>query len=135
MPVAIITGASRGIGRGITLRLAADVFNVVVKDILPQKSAIDNVVCEIQAHGREAHGIVADVSGKEQVEAMVAETVNKFGSLEVMVANAGVLETSSLLEMTVRAMGSYNGHQHSWRFPLLHYRSETIHQARYNQAS
>jgi len=101
MPVAIVTGSSRGIGRGIALRLAADGFTVVVNDILPQKSAIENVVSDIQTTGQEAYGIVADVSDREQVEAMVAETVGKFGSLDVMVANAGVLETSSLLEMTV----------------------------------
>ena len=101
MPVAIVTGSSRGIGRGIALRLAEDGFDVVVNDIAPQKSGIDEVVSEIQANGHKAHGLVADVSDKDQVEAMVSEAVEKFGQLNVMVANAGVLETSSLLEMTV----------------------------------
>lgn len=101
MPVAIVTGASRGIGRGIALRLAEDGFDVVVNDIGPQKADIDKVVAEIEATGKKAHGVVADVSNEEQVQAMVDETVEKFGQLNCMVANAGVLETTSILEMTV----------------------------------
>lgn len=101
MPVAIVTGSSGGIGRGIANRLAEDGFEVVINDIAPRRSNIDEVVAELQAKGHKAHGIVADVSSQSDVEAMVAETVQKFGELNVMVANAGVLETSSLLEMTV----------------------------------
>ncbi|KAI9743681.1 MAG: hypothetical protein M1818_002997 [Claussenomyces sp. TS43310] len=101
MPVAIVTGSSRGIGRGIALRLADDGFDVGVNDIAPQKADIDSVVAEIQAKGRKALAVVADVSNKEQVEAMVADTVEKLGPLSVMVANAGVLETSSILEISV----------------------------------
>lgn len=101
MPVAIVTGASRGIGRGIALRLAEDGFDVVVNDISHQKADIDSVVAEIEATGKKAHGIVADVSNKDQVEAMVAETAEKFGELNVMVANAGILETTSILDLSV----------------------------------
>jgi meso-butanediol dehydrogenase/(S,S)-butanediol dehydrogenase/diacetyl reductase len=100
MPVAIVTGASRGIGRGIALRLAEDGFDVVVNDIAPQKSAIDEVVAEITSSDRRALGAVADVSKQEDVERMVEETVQTLGSLDVMVANAGILETTPLLEMT-----------------------------------
>ena len=101
MPVAIVTGSSRGIGRGIALRLASDGFDILVNDIDRQKSDIDAVVSEIKEAGGKAIGYVADVSQQAQIEAMVQEAVEKFGELNVMVANAGVLETSTLLEMTV----------------------------------
>lgn len=101
MPAAIVTGASGGIGRGIALRLAKDGFAVIVNDIAPKSSAIDEVVSEIKNAGGSAHAFAADVSDQSQVQAMVDEAVKEFGSLDVMVANAGILETSSLLEMTV----------------------------------
>jgi len=101
MPVAIVTGSSGGIGRGIALRLADDGFDVVVNDIAPKKTEIQAVVAEITAKGKSAIGISADVSNKEEVEALVAGTVAKFGGLNVMVANAGILETTPLLELSV----------------------------------
>jgi len=101
MPAAIVTGSSRGIGRGIDLRLAADGFDVVVNDIASQESAIDEVVAEIRARGHKACGFVADVSSKDQVEAMVAKATGEFGELNVMVANAGILETTSILDLSV----------------------------------
>ncbi|OCK75227.1 acetoin reductase family protein [Lepidopterella palustris CBS 459.81] len=101
MPVAIVTGASRGIGRAIAIRLAEDGFSVVVNDIHFQQELIDKVVAEIKEKGLKAHGVAADVSNEQQVQSMVDETVATFGELNVMVANAGILETSPLLEMTV----------------------------------
>ena len=101
MGVAIVTGGSRGIGRGIALRLAKDGFSVVVNDIAAQQSALDSVVSEIIADGHKAAAFAGDVSSQKDVQALVAKAVELFGELNVMVANAGVLETSSLLEMTV----------------------------------
>jgi meso-butanediol dehydrogenase/(S,S)-butanediol dehydrogenase/diacetyl reductase len=101
MPVAIVTGSSGGIGRGIALRLADDGFDVVVNDIAPKQADIDAVVGEITAKGKNAIGIAADVSNKEQVQALVSGAVEKFGALNVMVANAGILETTPLLELSV----------------------------------
>ena len=101
MPVAIVTGSSGGIGRGIALRLADDGFDVVVNDIAPKQANIDAVVAEINAKGKNAVGIAADVSNKEQVQALVSGAVEKFGALNVMVANAGILETTPLLELSV----------------------------------
>ncbi|KAL3474457.1 hypothetical protein BJX99DRAFT_260389 [Aspergillus californicus] len=100
MPTAIVTGASRGIGRGIALRLGADGFNIVVNDIAQQKDAIDNVVSELNRNGKRALGVVADVSNQHEVERMIAATAEEFGQLDVMVANAGILETTSLLDLT-----------------------------------
>ncbi|MCJ1305458.1 hypothetical protein MMC08_008272, partial [Hypocenomyce scalaris] len=101
MPLAIVTGSSGGIGRGIAHRLAEDGFTVIVNDIAPKKEAVDKVVSEIEEKGLKAHGICADVSSHDQVESMVSQAVEKFGELNVMVANAGILETTPLLEMTV----------------------------------
>lgn len=100
MPVAIVTGSSRGIGCGIVKRLAEDGFNVVVTDISANQAGIDSVVAEIQAKGRRAHGIAADITRKEEIDSLVQQTVSIFGELNVMVANAGVLDMTPLLEMT-----------------------------------
>lgn len=102
MPVAIVTGSSGGIGRGIALRLADDGFDVVVNDIAPKQADIDAVVAEITAKGKSAVGIPADVSEQSDVEALVAGAVDKFGAVNVMIANAGILETTPLLDLTVK---------------------------------
>jgi len=83
------------------LRLAEDGFDVVVNDIDRQKEKIDAVVEEIKSNGGKAIGFVADVSQKDQVEAMVEAAVKEFGSLGVMVANAGILVCTPILELTV----------------------------------
>jgi meso-butanediol dehydrogenase/(S,S)-butanediol dehydrogenase/diacetyl reductase len=109
MPVAIVTGSSGGIGRGIALRLAEDGFSVIVNDIPAKQENIDKVVSEIKAQGKQAAGFAGDVSDIKSVQAMIAAAVDQFGSLDVMVANAGILDCTSLLELTVdqwdRVMG------------------------------
>ncbi|KAE8331450.1 hypothetical protein BDV39DRAFT_201101 [Aspergillus sergii] len=101
MPTAIVTGASRGIGRGIALRLAEDGFDVVINDIALQKTALDEVATEIKSTGKRALAVVGDVSKQDDVERIVDEAVIQYGQLDVMVANAGILDTTALLEMTV----------------------------------
>ncbi|KAF8205612.1 hypothetical protein K438DRAFT_1818114 [Mycena galopus ATCC 62051] len=88
--VAIVTGAAQGIGKAISLRLAADGLDVVVADLASQIDALNTVVEEIQHLGRKAIAVVADVSKEDDVKAMVEATVSAFGRLDVMVANAGV---------------------------------------------
>jgi hypothetical protein len=127
MPVAIVTGSSGGIGRGIALRLADDGFDVVVNDTAPKQANIDAVVAEINAKGKNTVGIAADVSNKEQVQALVPGAVEKFGALNVMVANAGILETTPLLELSVeqwdRSMAIFG--ECFCAFKLLHFSSST----------
>lgn len=86
--VAIVTGAGRGIGRAIALRLAKDGYDVVVNDIDPK--TVEAVAKEIKDMGKESIAIAGDVSSKDDVYGMVDQTVEKFGKLDAMVANAGI---------------------------------------------
>lgn len=86
--VAIVTGGGSGIGRGISMRLARCGAAVAVADI--NGEAAETVVCEIEADGGKAIPIAVDVSVVEQVYGMVDRTVDVYGRLDIMVANAGV---------------------------------------------
>lgn len=86
--VAIVTGAGSGNGRGIALRLAEEGARITVADV--SQTGADETVAMIAAAGGEALAVRADVSQKEQVEAMVAATVQHFGAVDILVNNAGV---------------------------------------------
>ncbi|KAJ7811437.1 hypothetical protein B0H14DRAFT_2378350 [Mycena olivaceomarginata] len=88
---AIVTGAAQGIGRGISLRLAADGLDVAVADLPSQINALNAVVAEIQQLGRKAVAVIADVSKEDEVKALVETTVSSLGRLDMMVANAGIV--------------------------------------------
>lgn len=96
--VAIVTGAGRGIGRGIALRLAKDGADVVINDV--NTADVDSVVKEIRAMGRKSQGIVADVTKGKEVYAMVDQVVAEFGTLDIMVANAGIAQVKRAIELT-----------------------------------
>ncbi|WP_211289675.1 Diacetyl reductase [(S)-acetoin forming] [Sporomusa silvacetica DSM 10669] len=95
---AIVTGSGRGIGRGIALRLAKDGLDVVVCDINAENAK--KVSEEIEALGRKSLVIVGDVSNEKDVYAMVDQVVEKFGKLDVMVANAGICHIKWATELT-----------------------------------
>lgn len=100
--IALVTGAGRGIGRAIALRLAHDGFNVVINDV-----NLDNaysVVKEIKELGRESFAVQADVSKRDEVFSMVNQVVMQFGQLDVMVSNAGIAQVKPLLEVTEEDM-------------------------------
>jgi 2-hydroxycyclohexanecarboxyl-CoA dehydrogenase len=82
--VTIVTGAGRGIGRGIVEKLAAEGAKVVVSDV-DEESARETA----GAIGGESVGLRADVTSKESVEAMVGEVMDRFGRVDVLVNNAG----------------------------------------------
>ena len=96
--IAVVTGAGRGIGKGIALRLAKDGLDVVVNDINAEN--VKQVSKEIEALGSNAMAIVADVSNEKEVYDMVDQVVGKFGKLDVMVANAGIANVKLAIEMT-----------------------------------
>lgn len=96
--VAIVTGASRGIGRAVVLALAAEGASVVV-NYASSSSAAQEVVQEIVETGGNAIAIQADVSKLEQVEALVNQTLEKFGRIDILVNNAGITRDALLLRM------------------------------------
>lgn len=90
-PTAIVTGASRGIGRAIALRLAQDGFNVVV-NYAGRATDAEAVVAEIAAQGRTAIAVRADVGNAEDVAALYADAEKTFGHIDVVVNNAGIMQ-------------------------------------------
>ncbi|KAG5635736.1 hypothetical protein H0H81_010236 [Sphagnurus paluster] len=93
--VAIVTGAARGIGRGIALRLARDGYDVGLNDLPSAAESLDEVQKEIIALGRRPFVSVGDVSVAADVEKMVFSVVEKLGPLSVMVANAGICKRAA----------------------------------------
>lgn len=90
--VAIVTGASRGIGASIAKRLASEDFNVVV-NYAGRAADAQGVVDEIRATGGRAEAIQADVSAPAQVAALFDQAATLFGGVDVLVNNAGVMQT------------------------------------------
>jgi 3-oxoacyl-[acyl-carrier protein] reductase len=97
--VAIVTGASRGIGAAIAVRLARDGLNVL---LTYQKSpeAAQRVVEQACALGVEAHAERIDAADPKEPAEVVSRAIERFGRLDVLVNNAGIYETASLLEAT-----------------------------------
>jgi meso-butanediol dehydrogenase/(S,S)-butanediol dehydrogenase/diacetyl reductase len=98
--VALVTGAARGIGRGIAERLAADGLDVAVNDIEENRDELDEVTESIRGTGRRTLAVTADVSNPGAVEGMVGRVADELGQLNVMVANAGIAEVKALLDLT-----------------------------------
>lgn len=96
--VAVVTGASRGIGRAIALALAAEGARVVVNYASSSASA-EAVAAEIAELGSQAITLQADVSQPDQVEAMFSAVLDKWGRVDVLVNNAGIARDALLLRM------------------------------------
>lgn len=102
--VAIITGGSRGIGRAICLRFAKEGAKVIINysdetDKGEFTNSAEDLKKEIQFFGGEAEIFVADVSDKEKVNEMVNFTVEKYGRLDILVANAGICPFEEFLKI------------------------------------
>jgi citronellol/citronellal dehydrogenase len=101
--VAIITGASRGIGRAIALGFAKEGCNVVIAakstestDRLP--GSIHTVAAEVEKLGAKGLAVQVDVRDAEQIEGMVKKAMDRFGRIDILINNAGALWWQSLLE-------------------------------------
>lgn len=93
--VAIVTGAGRGLGRGIARKLAQEGAKVVIADVTPA----DDAVKELLDAGHEACDFSVDVSDQEQMAALVAFAIKKYGTLDIMVNNAGINRDGMLHKM------------------------------------
>lgn len=96
--VAVVTGAGRGIGRAIALRLGRDGYDVLVNDIDP--ATAEAVAKEIAGTGARAISRAGDVTDRDAVFGLVEAAVAEFGRLDTMVANAGIAQVKTLLEVT-----------------------------------
>lgn len=96
--VALVTGASRGIGRATALALAAEGAKVVV-NYASSSGAAEAVVAEIAGMGSEAIALQADVSQTDQVDGMISAVMEKWGRIDVLVNNAGITRDTLLLRM------------------------------------
>lgn len=97
--VAIVTGASKGIGASIAKHLAAEGAAVVV-NYASSKAGADRVVSEITGNGGKAIAVQANVAKKAEIEKLFAEAKKAFGQLDILVNNAGIYEFSPLENIT-----------------------------------
>lgn len=95
--VAFITGGNSGIGKAVAVLIAREGAKVVIADLKENKETLEEVLKE----GTDARFIACDVSKPEEVEKVVAETVKIFGSLDVAVNNAGIVDASPIHEKSI----------------------------------
>ena len=96
--IAVVTGASKGIGAGIAKNLAAEGASVAV-NYASSKTDADKVVDEISKRGGKAIAVQADVAKKKDIERLFAETKKAFGKIDILVNNAGVYDFKPLEEI------------------------------------
>lgn len=101
--VAIVTGASRGIGKACAIRLAKDGYTVVVNFSHNEAKALETLN-EIKALGGNGMIYKADVSNRDEVNKMVRDVAKEYGSIDVLVNNAGVVRDQFLLMMTKESL-------------------------------
>lgn len=100
MATAIITGSARGIGAAIALRLAKDGFDIALNDISEKSFENNDIMEQIRAQGVKCEKFIADVSNSSQVEIMVKAVKELFGSIDVLVNNAGITRDGLLARMS-----------------------------------
>lgn len=95
--VVVVTGASRGLGRGIAQRFAQEGASVVVS---ANEERVHDVAAELEHLGVQTLAVVCDVTRKAEVEALYAQTVERFGRVDVSVQNAGVITIAKVEDLT-----------------------------------
>lgn len=95
--VALVTGASRGIGKACALVLAGEGCDVAI--CARGKEALEKAAEAIKAKGMQVLAVQADVSKQEDIKSMVAKTIEKFGRIDVLVNNAGTGRLSDLMQL------------------------------------
>ena len=98
--VALITGSSRGIGRAITLKLAAEGADVII-NFLRKRGAAESTAEAARRHGVTAHAIRANLAEPEKIDQMFAEIKQKFGRLDILVNNAASGVARSAMELDI----------------------------------
>lgn len=96
---ALITGATRGIGRQIALTLAKNGANIVFTGTKAGENA-ESVKCEIEKYGAECLFLICDVSDKDQVDSAVSKAIEKFGRIDILVNNAGITDDRLIMSMS-----------------------------------
>jgi 3-oxoacyl-[acyl-carrier protein] reductase len=113
--ISIITGSARGIGRATALKFAAEGACVIVCDL--DQASIDAVVKTITGQGGKASGFVVDVTDRSSIDAMVSAVIAKYGRIDTLVNNAGIVQDARMINMTddqfdkvidVNLKGTYN---------------------------
>lgn len=97
--IAVVTGGSRGIGRAVAFKLAADGMTVVV-NYNGNKEKAEAVVAEIQANGGQAEAYGCNVSDYSAVEEMMKYVIKTYGSVDVLVNNAGITKDGLMMKMS-----------------------------------
>ncbi|HEX4112617.1 MAG TPA: SDR family oxidoreductase [Stellaceae bacterium] len=105
---ALVTGANSGIGRAVAIALGQAGADVVVNYVVGDDAAAE-VVNEIQSHGVMAYAHKADVSSEQDVQAMFAATIAKFGTIDILVANAGLQRDAAFHDMTLEQWNTVIG--------------------------
>lgn len=96
--VSIITGAGRGIGQATALKFAREGAKVVACDV--SQAAVDETVGLVRAEGGEALGCIVDVTKRADIDAMVQTTMDRFGRIDTLVNNAGIVMDAQLRKMS-----------------------------------
>jgi glucose 1-dehydrogenase len=103
---ALVTGANSGIGEAVAIAMARAGADVVVNYVVGET---EKVIKAIEAEGRKGIAIKADVSNEEQVDAMFKQAIGEFGTIDILVANAGLQRDSSLVNMTMQQWNTVIG--------------------------
>lgn len=100
MATALITGSARGIGAAVALRLAKDGYNIALNDINDEMFENNTIMDDIRSQGVECERFICDVSSYEQVQSTVKQIKERFGTIDVLVNNAGITRDGLMARMS-----------------------------------